>query len=244
MISETPSNEILNDALVQPLITGWAKSRGGKDVKVIHEHGHTHCVFKTPVGGMSRDRESFYWRGPSIVKSAHSFHQDRHHYLSIFGNDTLSDTTLAAADYKLLVREMLMCRPVGTGLCSTTVSVKRVQNADEADWFNQQKGHKFILPEHLSDNDVFDFYTCHDGLLTSYARAIHQNNFFVVDDVQTHPEYRRRGLASGILAEIAVTASRVGAHTEILIASEGGVPLYLREQFHPIAPLRVFSLKN
>jgi ribosomal protein S18 acetylase RimI-like enzyme len=244
MKCETQPNVKLDDALVQPLITGWAKSRGGKDVTVIHEHGHTHCVFKTPIGSQSRDRESFYWNAPSIVESVRNFHRERHHYLSVFGNENLSDATLTAAGYKLLVREMLMCRPVAAGLYSTAVSVKRVQGADEADWFNRQKGHKFILPEHLNNNEVFDFYTCDGGVLTSYARAIYQNHVFVVDDVQTHPEYRRKGLASGMLAEIAATASQAGAHFELLIASEGGVPLYLKEHFYPVAPLRVFSLKN
>ena len=40
-----PSDEYLGDELVQPLITGWAKSRAGKNVTVIHEHGRTHCMF-------------------------------------------------------------------------------------------------------------------------------------------------------------------------------------------------------
>lgn len=239
-----PSNEKLDDALVQPLITGWARSRGGKNVTVVHEQGHTHCIFKTPIGGQSRDRESFYWNDSGIVESVRHFHQDRPHYLSVFGNETLSDATLVDAGYKLLVRELLMCRPVGKNLHSATIPVKRVRNTDEADWFNQQKGHEFIQSEHLNDDNIFDFYTCHGGVLTSCARAIHQNNFFIVDDVQTHPEYRRKGLASGILAKIAATASQAGAHTEILIASEGGIPLYLKEQFHPVAQLRVFSLKN
>ncbi|MGR7464316.1 GNAT family N-acetyltransferase [Klebsiella aerogenes] len=241
---DSPSNENLDDDLVQPLITGWAKSRAGKDVTVIHEHGRTHCVFKTPIGGQSRDRESFYWENTDIIESARNFHQERQHFLSIFGNENLPDTVVSAAGYKLLVREMLMYRPVRKDLNSGETSVKRISHSDEADWFNQQKGHKFILPEHLDDNDVYDFYTCDGGVLTSCARAIHQNNFFVVDDVHTHPEYRRKGLASQILTEIATTAFQAGAYAEILIASEGGIPLYLKEHFLAVAPLRVFGINN
>lgn len=241
---DIPTNEKLDDLLMQPLITGWAKSRGGKDVTVIHEHGHTHCVFKTPIGGQSRDRESFYWERTSIIESAYTFHQERKHYLSIFGNESLSDATLFAAGYKLLAVEMLMYRPVDKNLNSMGGGINRVQSPEEAEWFNQQKGRKFILTDHLNDHNVYDFYTCDDGVLTSCARAIHQDNFFVVDDVHTHPEYRRKGLASGILTEIAATAFRAGAHAEILIASEGGIPLYVKEQFRSISPLRVFGMTN
>lgn len=242
MISESSFTEAHDDALLHTLISGWAKSRGGDDVNVVHGPGHTHCVFRSPPGGLSRDRESFYWHDPEIIESARRYHQGKHHYLSILGNDALPDAALAAAGYKLLAREMLMYRPVSAADSPVKVPVKRVHNTEEANWFNQQKGRSFILPGHINDSDVYDFYTCQDGLLTSYARAIHQNNLFVVDDVQTHPDHRRKGLASAMLAEIAGAASRAGASAEILIASQGGIPLYLREQYRAMAPLRVFGL--
>lgn len=241
MIYEQLSKECLNDSLLHSLISGWAKSRAGDGVNLVHGVGHTHCVFRGAIGGQSRDRESFYWQGAELTESAIKYHEGKHHYLSIFGNEDLPDSAISAAGYKLLFNELLMLRSDKHPPTKTKVPVKRVKDAKEAAWFNQQKGRIFILQDHLSDNGVYDFYTCNAGLLTSYARAIHQDNLFIVDDVQTHPDYRRKGLASAMLAEIAVAASHAGAHAQVLIASEGGIPLYLREQYEAVSPLRVFE---
>lgn len=241
MLYEEALIEGVNDSLLHTFISGWAKSRAGDSVNLVHCDGHTHCVFRTPIGGQSRNRESFYWYGSEIIESAKDYHEDKHHYLSIFSNEDLSNATVTNAGYKLLVNELLMVRSNKHPSTPAKVAVRRVQDAKEADWFNQQKGRTFILEDHIKDCGVYDFYTCNAGQLTSYARAIHQDHLFIVDDVYTHPDYRRQGLASALLAEIAIAASRVGAHAQVLIASEGGIPLYLREQYVAVSQLRVFE---
>lgn len=242
MINGPFSPFLVNDAMLQALISGWAKSRGGNDVSVMHQSGCSHCVFKLPIGVRSRDRESFYWRADGDIALARKFHKGRHHYLSVLSTNALPDALLTAAGYQFCAQELLMYRAfAGTETFATTLPVQRVQTAEQAEWYNLQRGFKVIRPEHLNDVQVYDFYTRHHAQMSSYARAIQQDDWFIVDDVLTHPDHRRKGLASALLQEIAAAAQRAGAKGIILIASQTGIPLYERENFSAVVPTRVYS---
>lgn len=244
MNSQSPSASLIDDAMLQALISGWAKSRGGNDVSVTHQPGCSHCVFKLPIGVRSRDRESFYWHDGDNIASVRKFHKGKHHYLSILSTDALPEPQLTQAGYQFCLQELLMYRAIGTESYTTTIPVQRVQTAEEAEWYNRQRGFNVIRAEHLTDARMYDFYTRHHAQMSSYARAIHQDDWFIVDDVLTYPDHRRKGLASALIHTIAAAAQRAGAKGMILIASQTGIPLYEREKFSAVIPLRVYNASH
>ncbi|WP_141696543.1 GNAT family N-acetyltransferase [Pseudomonas sp. S3E12] len=229
------------DAIMQALITGWAKSRGGSHVSVTHGSGISHCIFEYPIGKRARDRETFCWGGLELVDSVTEFHQSKHHFLSVFGIDVKTHERLLMKGYDIVARETHMYKSISKNAPSPCCAVNRVLSQEEADWYNAQKGSIFIQPEHIADPDVYDFYTRERGIMTSHARAIRVGTFLVVDDVQTHPDFRRKGLASYLLATITSVAQQNQMYALTLISSDEGLPLYSRDNYEKGLSLTVYS---
>ncbi|KVL27258.1 GNAT family N-acetyltransferase [Burkholderia sp. MSMB1835] len=79
-----------------------------------------------------------------------------------------------------------------------------------------------------------------DGQISATARyGFASPRDIVVDRVATADAYRRRGLATQLLAAIAAHARRRGAHRVWLISTEAGQPLYRAAGFTPLATVAV-----
>lgn len=79
-----------------------------------------------------------------------------------------------------------------------------------------------------------------DGQISATARyGFASPRDIVVDRVATADPYRRRGLATQLLAAIAAHARRRGAHRVWLISTEAGQPLYRAAGFTPLATVAV-----
>lgn len=102
----------------------------------------------------------------------------------------------------------------------------------------------FISDFHFNDSTIVDFYIEDAGVLASCARAIRSGEYLVVDKVETHSSYRRKGLAGEILAAVNRLAVEMKVRRLILIATEMGIPLYLRNDYQHRCSLTVFSSSN
>ncbi|MDC9594778.1 GNAT family N-acetyltransferase [Xenorhabdus sp. IM139775] len=234
----------IEEAMILSLIAGWAKSRGGTDVSVLREHGAIHCLFAQAIGKIPRERESFYWNCEDIAGNAAKFHGNHPHFLSVFGVSNKTHERLLSENYKVISRETHMYKYLDAEEPTVNDAVIRVSTREQADWYNDQKGTLFIKPIHLSDPDMYDFYTEHKGIMTSHARAIRSGNYLVIDDVHTRPEYRRKGLAMTLLSAITSVALLRQFRALTLISSKAGVPLYLRDNYQSGPSLTVYSSSN
>lgn len=59
----------------------------------------------------------------------------------------------------------------------------------------------------------------------------------VAHDIRTHPDFRRRGLASVVMSALAARALEAGATTGLLIASAAGEQLYRSLGWSPVATI-------
>ncbi|QHE97954.1 GNAT family N-acetyltransferase [Pseudomonas cannabina pv. alisalensis] len=241
MISELCNLNTDLDNIMHGLITGWAKSRGGSGVSVEHASGISHCFFEYSIGKNARNRETFCWGTLNCIDSIIQFHKKKYHFLSVFDIDIETHKQLLLNGYKLVARETHMYKAIPDNVHSPNFSVKRVSSKEEADWYNSQKESSFIKPEHIVDPDVFDFYTRDRDIMTSSARAIRVGRFWVVDDVQTHPAFRRRGMASNLLVTITSFAQMDKTCILTLISSSEGLPLYVRDGYIKGLSLNVYS---
>lgn len=239
-----PINGYMNDETISSLVKGWAKSRAGEDVSIVFGSGFAHCIFKYPIGKSSRTRESFYWNCKDIIQDAKDFHGKNNHFLSVFSINEMVEKELLTAGYTFLVNETHMYRDVSRVNIQTDEIVRRVMNAEQAKWYNNQKKTNLIKnPESLDDN-IYDFYIRDNNIMTAYARAIHSGQYFIIDDVHTHPEHRRKGLASYLLSAINRQALLANAKALTLISSDEGISLYLKSNFLKGQPLKVYSCQN
>ncbi|PHM23949.1 GNAT family N-acetyltransferase [Xenorhabdus budapestensis] len=235
-------DDIEKEAMILSLIAGWTKSRGGIDASVLRGQGAAHCLFTHEIGKIPRKRESFYWNCENIADNALKFHGNQPHVLSIFGVSNETHRHLLSKGYKVMARETYMYRYLDAGEPVWNDTVIQIRTREQADWYNNQKGTLFIKPIHLNNPDIYDFYTEHEGIMTSHARAIRSGNYLVIDDVHTKPEYRRRGLATILLSTITSVALLEKLKALILISSEEGVSLYLRENYQLGSSLTVYQI--
>lgn len=61
--------------------------------------------------------------------------------------------------------------------------------------------------------------------------------YVVFDNVSTSPKHQRRGLASGLMAELSGWAARRGARSGVLVASPEGRLLYERHGYSAVSPM-------
>ncbi|WP_229070266.1 GNAT family N-acetyltransferase [Actinoplanes sp. DH11] len=64
------------------------------------------------------------------------------------------------------------------------------------------------------------------GTTAATGRLAAWNGYGIVDQVETAPAYRRRGLGSTVMTALATRAARHGVHTGVLVATTEGRDLY------------------
>lgn len=86
------------------------------------------------------------------------------------------------------------------------------------------------------------YYARIDGLPVAHARSIHLRPAVTwVHDVATHPAYRRRGIATALLAYMLEDDAAHGAKHSVLLASHTGALLYPRLGYAQIGTLLMFT---
>lgn len=230
---------------IRAFIQGWSKLRGHSGVNIQWEDHAAHCVFPNPIGSIPRKRESFFWNLQELsFEKLRSMYANEFHFLSVFGvNKTLQEQILKEG-YSVLISETQMFCHLTNELRSPDTAVKIISTLEEVDWYNTQRGKIIISPNQFLDPDIYDFYTEENGILTSFARGICINEYMVIDDVQTKPEYRRLGLATSILSIIKAEAHKRKIHGLTLISSEAGSLLYSKNNFQIGMTLTVYTPKT
>jgi GNAT superfamily N-acetyltransferase len=78
-----------------------------------------------------------------------------------------------------------------------------------------------------------------DGVTAAQGKVAVWDNYATFDQIVTEPAYRRRGLGSVVMRELAATAFQQGARTGVLVATEAGRALYTRLGWDLISTLNV-----
>jgi GNAT superfamily N-acetyltransferase len=96
------------------------------------------------------------------------------------------------------------------------------------------------LAVHLRDDRLRTHGVRIDGSLASAAMTLDLGDDLAVHYVATAPEFRRRGLATRLLADVISEARNRGMRTTTLQASPDGLPVYRAMGFREVGMLRAF----
>lgn len=230
---------------IRAFIQGWSKLRGHSGVSIQWEDYSAHCEFLNPIGNIQRKKESFFWNFQQLnFEKLRSMYANEFHFLSVFGvNKTLHEQILNEGYSVLTSETQMFCRLINE-LHSSGAAVKVISTLEQVDWYNRQRDKIVISKNQFLDRDIYDFYTEDNGILTSFARGICVNEYMVIDDVQTKPEYRRQGLATTILSTIKTEAHKRKLNGLTLISSEAGSFLYAKNNFQTEMTLTVYTVAN
>ncbi len=78
-----------------------------------------------------------------------------------------------------------------------------------------------------------------DGVTAAQGQVAVWGTYATFDQIVTEPAYRRRGLGSVVMRELAAAAFQQGARTGVLVATEAGRALYTRLGWDLIGTLNV-----
>lgn len=152
-----------------------------------------------------------------------------------------TDPTKTAAEYSPLGYttsrgepvETIMVRPTAAAAIERHVyTVERASDDRGRRLYNStvdaDDGHGRMTEPELADPFIGYYFVEEVGICVCSARALHlPGDSVAVEPLLTHPNHRRRGLATSVMEAIASESLRHGASTLVVDASQGGIPLYL-----------------
>lgn len=237
--------------IANAFIKGWVRSRSGPNTTLSSLGPLKHIHFDRPLGAPPLSDEFFAFRvePDEVVNLIQARYPNLPHWLTVL--DSASEESQASYEthgYSLRALEYLMVQPLkkppfmdGARTVTEDVPVKRVETADEAGWFNAAKGAETVSEAKLLDPSINFYYIKSDDYIVARGRSILvDGRFVVIDDVFTHPDYRRRGLATALMVQILADAQHAGAHQSVLAASQTGRQLYQKLGYQDVAPLLIF----
>ncbi|WP_186645195.1 GNAT family N-acetyltransferase [Fluviispira vulneris] len=124
---------------------------------------------------------------------------------------------------------------------SNDPTIECIQDQDQVNWYNEQRGKVIINFDKMLFKNILFFCAKVDNSLASWARLIINNNYAVIDDVQTDIIYRRQGFAKKIMNTLIDTSFKKNVSNIVLSASNDGKSLYESFGFKTIADIKVFS---
>ena len=156
-----------------------------------------------------------------VLAAVQNYHPDTKHMITVFAQspDSLKDAYLELG-YRLLPwAQPFMVK-----------SLSEPFNFDEPD--SVQVCQTLAAWDYWIEKDGQP--VCRGGSIMTSAKAVY------VSGMETLPDYRRRGLASAILARIHKDALAEGADRSILCSSPMGLPLYLAAGYDVLAYMQAF----
>ncbi|GAA3548063.1 GNAT family N-acetyltransferase [Kribbella ginsengisoli] len=94
----------------------------------------------------------------------------------------------------------------------------------------------------VSVGEVIDVVVSKDGALAARGKAAVSREYAVIDQVVTEPGHQRRGLGTTVMRALSQAASRSGARTGVLVATEQGQQLYDRLGWVLVSPMTAARL--
>lgn len=155
-----------------------------------------------------------------------------------------------AIGYRLAASEPVMVHALKKiPRVKSPATIQRVLTVELAAAVAKAAGQQQILPEHLSKSKAKPtplrlYAALIDGEVVGWVRSIvcdagnWCSNMFVL------PKYRRRGIATALLAQLLRDDRAGGAPQAVLTASHAGAKLYLTLGYQPIGTLLLFNPKQ
>lgn len=146
--------------------------------------------------------------------------------------------------YRYLRSEPLMIRTTSdVPTPSALIAVRRISTAADAAAMAKFMGHRVTTePEMAEDPPTCRVYAAEvDGKIVGYARSVDSIlESAYLAGMFTDAAYRRRGIATAVLATALVDDSRYGARFNVLLASRAGEQLYMSMGYSVLGHLYMF----
>ncbi|WP_368486501.1 GNAT family N-acetyltransferase [Spiroplasma sp. DGKH1] len=110
---------------------------------------------------------------------------------------------------------------------------KVIENAFELSLIDLTK-YPTLLKLNQQDNISHLVILYQNGLPAATGHLYFQNNLAIIDDIATHADFQRQGLATKMLNYLLTLAKKHGYHNAGLIATTDGYPVYKKIGFEPI----------
>jgi len=121
--------------------------------------------------------------------------------------------------------------------------VNKANTINEFEWINSERNSDYLDFDNFNENDISIYYIRNKYNLLAWARLIHVNRTFIIDDVATVPEFRRKGL-SELLIKTVISEAFMRKGDRIVLASTGvGRYLYEKVGFKVIFDMSVYKSK-
>ena len=125
------------------------------------------------------------------------------------------------------------------------VEIVRVTSADLAERVNKAARLRQILPEHLVDDSPLRQYAALvDDKPVGWVRSIDVEQATWCADMYVVPEFRRRGIARAMMAQMLHDDRAHGSKLTVLTASHAGAKLYPIVGYRQIATLMLYTPKK
>ncbi len=127
----------------------------------------------------------------------------------------------------------------------SSVEILRVTTADLADRVNKAARSRQVLPEHLTkDSPLRQYVALVDDKPVGWVRSIDVEQATWCSDMYVMPEFRRRGIARAMMAQMLRDDRAHGSKLAVLTASHAGAKLYPIVGYKQIATLMLYTPKK
>ena len=125
------------------------------------------------------------------------------------------------------------------------VEIVRVRTEDLAERVNKAARFRQVLPEHLvKDSPLRQYAALADGKPVGWVRSIDVEQATWCADMYVVPEFRRRGIARAMMAQMLRDDRAHGSKLAVLTASHAGAKLYPLVGYKQIGTLMLYTPKK
>ena len=125
------------------------------------------------------------------------------------------------------------------------VEILRVTTADLAERVNKAARSRQVLPEHLAkDSPLRQYVALVDDKPVGWVRSIDVEQATWCSDMYVMPEFRRRGIARAMMAQMLRDDRAHGSKLAVLTASHAGAKLYPIVGYKQIGTLMLYTPKK
>lgn len=126
------------------------------------------------------------------------------------------------------------------------VRLERVTTLAMADRLNKAARARQILPEHLAEDGSLDtpirqYVALADDEILGRVASVVAGEDTWVSNMYVTPEFRRRGIARGLMGQLLLDDRAAGARQSVLLASHTGAKLYPVLGYEQIGTLFIFT---
>ena len=253
--NSTPATGLSLDEVIDIVAGALALNRSVIAPAEVVRHGPLWIMRDSnPKPGKARIEEVFaYGASPAeTVKALRDYAPRGRYALEPFISPD-EDVEAAKAAYKSMgfrlghTEPLFVCPLAGRARAAIPWRIRRVASLDEVRQVGLQvfgRANRKLRPEDLTaERPVMRMYWVEaDGRAVAVARSLMpQPAAAWMHDVETAPEYRRRGIATALLSHVLADDAELGAQHSVLLASMAGSKLYPQLGYQQRALLQVYT---